>query len=267
VAAFGWNASSAASGNAANGTGIGKSTLVFESYCSFGTGCLAGNGGQSETYFDMSDGKGSEVRPLGFFQGKFQDDTSHYLSAIARADTWSFFNADQTTQLFAISATSGLALNTSFNVTLASADGDWLYQHGHSLIRSDAGGVAVGPNDSLLLGATGEHTVTVEGNHFALSATTIEDTSGNNRLKLGAGSATNYPSLGASGTDDIILKPLGSTTNVQMTIESKGSGAVYLHPGTGDLKINGGTGVTASGSSCTITAITKGIITGATCTP
>lgn len=271
VANIGWNGSGAATGNAPNGTGIGFSTLVFESYCSFGTGCLGGNGGQSETYFNMSDGKGSVIRPLGFFQSKFQDDTSHNISAIARADQWSFFDPDQTNLLFSIisahgAQTASAVLNGRFTVASPDgANGNWLFQDGQSLIRSAPNGVAVAPNSGVAIGGGDGSAVTKFNNvHVQLTTNCFEDTASLNRGCFGAGSATNYPSLGASGTDDIILKPLGSSTNIQMTIESKGTGAVYLNPA-GALRINGGTGVTASGTSCTITAITKGIITGATC--
>jgi len=145
----------------------GSSTLVFESYCSFGTGCLAGNGGQSETYFNMSDGKGSTVRPLGFFQQKYQDDVSHSLSVIARSDTWGFFDPTQTNLIFSIGAahgaqTASVILNGRFVPTSPDGvRGDWLFQDGQSLIRSDAVGVAVAPNSSAKIGAAGSCTSTM----------------------------------------------------------------------------------------------------------
>lgn len=273
VAAIGWNPGGNGSTVLPNGTAVGFSSLVFESYCSFGTGCLGGDGGQSETYFNMSDGKGSVIRPLGFFQHKFQNDVNHDLSVIARADTWGFFDADQTKLIMSVTAAHGVqdAQVTLNGLLVGNAPGgvntDWLYQNGQSLIRSDVVGVAVAPTASVLLGGTGETTVTVRGNHFALASTDIEGTGGAApRIRLGAASATNYPKLGASGTDDVILDTAGSSANIQLTLQSKGSGSLYLNPG-GTLRINGGVGVTASGSSCVITQITKGIITGATCTP
>lgn len=273
VAAIGWNPGGDATTILPNGTAVGSSSLVFESYCSYGTGCLGGGGGQSETYFNMNDGKGSAVRPLGFFQAKSQGSVLHYLSAIARADTWGFFDATQTNLIFSIGAAHGAQdASVVLNGLLVPASptgpyGHWLYQDGQSLIHSAPSGVAVAPNSGILIGGGDGSAITRFNNvHVQLTTNCFEDTASLNRGCFGAGSATNYPSLGASGTDDIILKPLGSSTNVQMTIESKGGGSVYLNPG-GTLRINGGVGVTASGSACTVTQITKGIITGATCTP
>jgi hypothetical protein len=52
----------------------------------------------------------------------------------------------------------------------------------------------------------------------------------------------------------------------QATAGTAGHIPVYDSSGV-DLVDSGAAGVTASGTSCTITAITNGIITGATCTP
>lgn len=271
VAAIGWNAGGDATPILANGTAVGASSLVFESYCSYGTGCLGGGGGQSETYFNMNDGKGSAVRPLGFFQAKAQG-ASHFLSAIARADTWGFFDATQTNLIFSIGAAhdaqnASVVLNGVMVATSPDGGhGNWLFQDGQSLIRSDVVGVAVAPNSSVVIGGGSDGAATFNVNHIGLLTGAFEDLAGKHRLNIGAGSDTNYPSLGSSGTDDIILKPLGSSANIQMSIESKGTSGVYLNP-TGPLRINGINGVTVSGSTCTITQITKGIITGASCTP
>jgi len=246
VASIGWNSNGAATGHLPNLTGVGSSQLTFESYCSFGTGCLGGGGGQSETYFAMDDGNGHAVRPLGFFQGKFMDpDHAGYLSVIARANLWSFFDDQQTYSILTISDNAGDGeINTQLSTVSAAGGftGTWLTLSGNNAIGIGDDGIEIGRSGSVDLapGGDGSGAVIAHSNHFQLAVGTIENLSGAPRVSLSSGSLTNYPSISSAGTDEIILKPLGSTSNILLTLQSQGNGDVRMNPaGTGQSLING----------------------------
>lgn len=256
---IGWNVDNGVSGAGSNG-------LSFESYCSLGTGCLAGAGGQSETYFSMDDGKGNPgVRPLGFFQRK-NDNNTPYIYTIARSDLYSWFNAPASgTPMLTLSPTNAV-INVPLSTSLA---GSWLTQQGVSLIEkgSDVGGVAVAPSSGVDLGNAGEYVTNVRTNHIRTASGTIEDASGHTRIAFAGGDDAEHLAM-QNSPGSVLLKPLGTATNIDLELNSKGSGYVVLNPAAGGgLKIDGIVGVTASGSSCTITAVRKGIVTGVTCTP
>lgn len=267
VASIGWNANGAATALLPNGTYPGSSQLSFESYCSFGTGCLGGGGGQSETYFAMDDGNGHSVRPLGFFQHKLQDlEAPGYLHVIARANLWQFFDADQTAPIMAIDQPDNVGEPGGvrlFDSVLSFSSEDLPYTFitfsGNNALGRGSDGIEVGRAGSVSLapGGDGSSYVLVNPTSFRMASGGFYDTNGVIRGTFGAGSATNYPSIAASGTDEIILKPLGSTTDIQLTLQSQGNGNVRTNPsGTGQSLINGHV-VLSKGMTPTVTSTTS----------
>ncbi len=233
--AIGWNANGAATGILPNGTGVGSSQLSFEDYCSFGTGCLAGDGGQSETYFAMDDGRvGGDVRPLGFFQRKFQSADLHYLYTIARADSWTFWDRAFNYNIFSIDDNSGVGGIRTFDSLISSSltSGTFLTINGSAAVGLSgsgdmefgrAGGVDLAP------GGDGSGKVRALSNHFQTSPSTIEDSSNDQvRIMLGAGDAARHLSI-ANTSNTVLFTIAGTDTNPDYEFDTKGTGNFIIN--------------------------------------
>ena len=266
ITSIGWNQNNEA-------VGKGSTTLVFEAYCGPSVGCPLP--GQSETYFSLDDGLGNSTRPIGMFQSK--DGTGQTLG-IFRFDSLTFFDRDQITPFLGITS-SGIALGNSVLSSSISGSAAFLIGGNNAIgFGSSAIKIGEGGNVQLAPGGDGSGYVRAMSNHFQISSGAIENASGDKLIAL-AGDGP-YPAFnGITGDGEIQLNPTGSSTNLGWHVQSKGNGNIRLDnfSGGGNIFLNtshllvgtfpGTEGVTVSGTTCTITAITNGIITAATCTP
>ena len=110
------------------------------------------------------------------------------------------------------------------------------------------------------------------GNFIQIYASVGQETSGtavnagnggNVELLAGGGGKASTGSANGNGGDIVI----DTGTPGAGTGAAGVSGTLQLNPSGGPITVNGIPTITASGSSCAITAITNGLITGATCTP
>jgi len=209
---------------------VGSNGLSFESYCSLGTGCLTGAGGQSETYFQMEDGHGNGVRPFGMFQRK-NDNGDPYLYMISRGDAWSYWDDGFQTPIWEMSPASIVShLPITFPQT-----GDALVQEGSALIGTYSDIVTVSADGGVTLGSTGEFTTKVATNHFQLTNGPIEDASGLVRLGLGAGNAAQHLSI-ANTVDGVNLTVAGtSATTTNLGVFLPGSTSFIIDYGTAGI--------------------------------
>lgn len=273
IGAIGWNI-----GN--DVAGLGSVAWVFEAHCGPTPGCSSD--GQSEMYLSVDDGEGNATRPIGVFQ---QHDGTGYTYGINRFDTQGWFDRAQSYQIFAVDDNSGTGELRTFTSTLNSNlnAGTFLTLAGVNAIGVTSGAIDVGKGTGVNLAPNGDGsgTVLVGNVHFRMVNPSIENTSGDTLIQLTT-DATNgpYPRFsGANGDNLVYAQPAGGGSNVGWMIQPKGTGAVrlnsedtsgtvYFQTGAGQLKVGpfpGKAGVTASGTVCTITEITNGIITAATC--
>lgn len=271
IFSIGWNQNNEASGK-------GSTALVFEAYCGPSVGCDLP--GQTETYFSLDDGSGHSIRPIGMFQSK---DGTGLTSGIFRFDTLRFFDNTQSYQILAVTDNAGIgsvALGGSI-LTSDASHTDVLVASGNNAVSFASGALQYGRGSAnvwLSPGGDGSGIVRAASNHFQISSGAIEDTSGNQLILLASDGPTPGFS-GVTGDGEVIQGIAGSSTNLGWHIVPKGSGNIRLDNFSGDgsifLNTNhltvgnfpGTEGVTVSGTVCTITAITNGIITAASCTP
>lgn len=288
---LGWNVSGAAAG-------AGYTELSFESHCSDATGCLDGVG-QSETYFAMDNGNGTQIRPFGMFISANQSNPNTQI--LMNFDDLRMSSRSAATEILAVSYSSSRGLfNFGDSKIIADTDAnkDFLALNGVPVISvstdSRTGLVfgSGGSSISLSPGGDGSGVLYLGTNNVQFANGTIYDGSAAQRLSFQAGSAAAYPSMSIGG-GEIGLKPAGSNTNIGTRISSKGNSDLTIDStdaGTGNiviqadgsasselrlrtrnLAINNETdngyrqGTSATGTSCTITRITHGIVTAATC--
>lgn len=272
ITSLGWNQNNAAAGK-------GGVTLTFEAYCGPTVGCPLP--GQTETYFSTSDGMGHDGRPIGIFQAF---DGTGYTYGINRFDSIQFWDRDQSYSIISFADDDGVGAITLAEQSVISSpktSGNVFTISGQQALGIESNVLQIGKGSSnidLSPGGDGSGIVGMRSNHFQLASSHIENSSGVSTIEFNS-DGPHVAFNGINGDAEETIAPVsGSLTNLNLHLFNKGNGSIRLDTGsTGSIFLDtqhlktgtfpGTDGVTASGTSCTITAITNGIITGASCTP
>ena len=272
IFSLGWNTDNTVAAGGGN-------SLVFEAFCGTTVGCSAT--GQSETYFSVNDGQSHSSRPIGIFQ--LYDGTGT-VNGIFRFNGLSFFDRDQSYQIFSVADNSGTGAIRTYTSPISSdiTSGNAFTINGQGALGFGSSAVQIGlggSNVTLSGGGDGSAIVKVNTNHFQMLNPVIEDATGQALVRF----SSDGPFIrfdGHDGDGEFVMSPGSGAANFGLNITPKGDGSIRLNTQdagagavyfqTANIKVGtfpGAAGITASGTTCTITAITAGIITGASCTP